>query len=77
MVGLDVLTTLVVATKTLYDAAQEAKESHEECFTIHMTVSALENALKGTSDSKYTSTAMQKRLEEITKCVSTLLGSGT
>lgn len=67
MVGLDVLTTLVVATKTLYDAAQEAKESHEECLTIHMTVSALENTLRSAADSKYTSITMQRRLEEITR----------
>lgn len=70
MVGLDVLTTLVVAAKTLYEISQEAKESHEECEAIHSTVAALAKTLgESLSAVENATVSMQNRLAEITKYV--------
>lgn len=70
MVGLDVLTTLVVAAKTLYEISQEAKESHEECEAIHSTVAALATTLgESLSAVENATVSMQNRLAEITKYV--------
>ena len=70
MVGLDVLTTLLVAAKTLYEMSQEAKESHEECFAIHSTVTALAKTLQDSlSIAEHSTASLQSRLTEITKYV--------
>lgn len=68
MVGIDLITTLVVTAKALYEASQEVKENHEECAAIRDTVAALAKTLQDVAPKgEYASNTMDMRLTEITK----------